>query len=142
MSTYLIVNEDQFLDVLDQIRTAIPKEVKQAERVLQERERTITQAEEEAGRILQAARDEADKLADEHEIVNIANQRAQTIVERAHRDADGLKVEADEYARGVLAAMDEQLAALQKQISSVASIVQNGLEKLSAVKEAEVAEQA
>ncbi len=141
MSTYLIVNEDQFLDVLDQIRTAIPKEVKQAERVLQERDRTIVQAEEEAGRIIQAAHEEATKLADEHEIVNIANQRAQTIVERAHRDAEGLKSEADEYARGVLAAMDKQLAALQGQISSVASIVQNGLEKLSAAREPGLTEQ-
>ena len=44
MSAYLIVNEDEFLSLIDQLRTAVPKEVKQAERILQERERTLSEA--------------------------------------------------------------------------------------------------
>lgn len=135
LSTYLIVNEDEFLDVIDQIRTAIPKEVKQAERLLIERERTIAEGQEEAGRIVQAAREEVSRLVEEHEIVNAANQRAQTIVERAHREAETLKGEADEYARGVLIALDKQLGGLQGQIDSLMTIVRNGLDKLSQTEE-------
>ena len=131
LSTYVIVNEDEFLDLIDQINTAIPKEVAQAVRLLQERDRTIAQGEDEAGRVVQAGREEAARLVEEHAIVAGANQRAQTIVERAQRDAEILRAEADEYARGVLLALHEQLGSLQGQLTSLSNIVHNGLERLS-----------
>jgi len=137
MSAYLIVNEDEFLELIDQLRTAIPKEVRQAERILQERDRAIALAESEAERILQQAREDAAKLAEEHEIISAANQRAQTIVERAHREAETLKAEADAYAGGVLRDLDSQLATLEGQIGRLTAIVRNGLEKLSNAPETE-----
>ncbi len=33
LSTYLVINEDDFLDVVDQMRTAIPQEIKEGEKV-------------------------------------------------------------------------------------------------------------
>jgi cell division septum initiation protein DivIVA len=135
LSTYLVINEDDFLDVIDQMRTAIPKEVKQAERIQQERDRVVAQAEEEAERIVQLAHEEAAKQVEEHEILSAANQRAQTIIERAQRDADVLRVEADDYAREVLVALDDQLGALDSQIALLLSTVRNGLETLKAAQE-------
>lgn len=131
MSTYLIVNEDEALNVLDQIRTAIPKEIKHAERIMVERESLIAQAEAEAERIVQQGHDDAAKMADNHEIILAANQRAQTIVERAHRDAETLKLDADEYARAVLVDLDNQLGTMETQIANLMGIVRNGLEKLT-----------
>lgn len=131
MSAYLIINEGEFLELIDQLRTAIPKEVRQAERILQERDRAIALAESEAERILQQAREDAAKLAEEHEIITAANQRAQTIVERAHREAETLKADADAYAGGVLRDLDGQLGTLEGQIGHLTAIVRNGLEQLS-----------
>jgi cell division septum initiation protein DivIVA len=137
MSAYLIVNEDEFLELIDQLRTAIPKEIRQADRILQERDRAIALAESEGEQIRQQAREDAAKLVEESEIISAANQRAQTIVERAHRDAETLKTEADAYAGGVLRDLDSQLGTLEGQIGRLTSIVRNGLETLSKPPETE-----
>jgi len=135
LSAYLVINEDDFLDVIDQMRTAIPQEIKQAEKTQQERERIIAQAEEEGERIVQLAQDDAGKLVQEHELVQAAAQREQTIIERAHREAAVLKDEADEYARQVLTSLDEQVGNLDEQIAILLSTVRNGLETLSQAQE-------
>jgi hypothetical protein len=136
LSAYLVINEDDFLDVIDQMRTAIPKEIKEAERVQRERERLVAQAEEEADRIVKLSQEEADKLVDEHEIVRGAAQREQTIIERAQREAEVLKAEADEYARGVLTSLNDQLDAVDGQIAGLLQTVRNGLETLTQTREA------
>jgi vacuolar-type H+-ATPase subunit H len=131
MSNYVVANEDDLLDVVDQMRTAIPKEIKHAERLLQERDRKLAQAEEEASRIVHLAQADAEKLAEDHEIVSAAHQRANTIIERSQREAQALKLEADEYVRSVLLDLNEQLDALDGQITGVLATVHNGLKTLT-----------
>jgi cell division septum initiation protein DivIVA len=131
LSAYLVINEDDFLDVIDQMRTAIPKEIREGERVQGEKERLIAHAEEEAERIVQLAKAQADELLKDHEVSVAAEQRASTIIERAKREAEVLKGEADEYALGVLVSLDEQLQGLEAQILTVARTVRNGLQTLS-----------
>ena len=90
-----------------------------------------TTAEEEGQRIVQLARDEAEKQAEEHDIIKSANQKAQTIMERAQREAEKLKAEADEYAREVLVSLNEQLGTVDSQIDHLLMTVRNGLDTLS-----------
>jgi len=143
LSAYLVINEDDFLDVIDQMRTTLPREIKEGEKVQRERERIIAQAEEEAERIVQLAQEEAGQLVEEHEVIRAADQRAKTITERAQREAEFLKVDADEYARGVLLSLGDQLDGLDEQIATLLNTVRNGLETLSggpAVDQAETGE--
>jgi vacuolar-type H+-ATPase subunit H len=130
LSAYLVINEDDFLDVIDQMRTSIPQEIKEGEKVQRERDRIVAQAEEEGERIVQLARADAAQLVEEHELIRAAEQRASTIVERAQREAKVLKDEADEYAREVLLSLDGQLDTLDEQIAILLSTVRNGLETL------------
>ena len=131
MSAYLIVNEDEFLELIDQLRTAIPREVRQAERILQERDRAIADGEGDAERIREQAREEAARMVEVSEIVTAANLRAQTIIDRARVETDALKREADAYASTVLQDLDGQLGALGEQLGRLMSTVHNGLQKLS-----------
>jgi hypothetical protein len=131
LSAYLVINEDDFLDVIDQMRTTLPREIKEGEKVQRERERIIAQAEEEAERVVQLAQEEAGRLVEEHAVIRAADQRANTIIERAQREAEILKVDADEYARGVLITLGEQLDGLDEQIAMLLNTVRNGLETLS-----------
>ncbi len=135
LSVYLVINEDDFLDVIDQMRTAIPREIKDGEKIQRERERIVAQAEEESERIVQLAKQEAAGLVQEHELIQLAEQRANTILERAGREASILKAEADEYARGVLLSLDDQLHRMEDQIAILLSTVRNGLETLTAGQE-------
>lgn len=141
LSAYLVINEDDFLDVIDQMRTTIPREIKEGEKIQRERERIIAQAEEEAARIVKLAQEDAAKMVEEHEIMHAADQRAATIIQRAQREAEVLKVEADEYARGVLFSLESQLDGVDDQISNLLITVRNGLETLSQGHEGEVEEE-
>ena len=128
LSAYRVVNEADFLDVIDQMRTAIPQEIKQGERIAQEKERIIAQSQEEADRIVRLAQEEAAKLMNDHEIIRSAEQRRATILERAQVEAEALKGGADAYAHEVLVALDGQLAELLK-------TVRNGLTSLDRAQE-------
>lgn len=136
LSAYLVVNEDDFLDIIDQMRTAIPQEIRSGEKIQRERDRIIAQAEEESERIVQLAHEERDKAVEDHEVIRAADQRANTIIERAQRDAAVLKAEADEYARGVLVALNDQLGGMDEQIAVLLNTVRNGLETLTGEQEA------
>jgi vacuolar-type H+-ATPase subunit H len=137
LSAYLVINEDDFLDVIDQMRTTIPQEIKDGEKIQRERERIVAQAEEEAERIVRLAQDDAAKLVEEHEIIHAADQRAQTILARAQKETEVLKGDADEYARSVLVSLDDQLGALDEQIAMLQNTVRNGLNTLMHAQEPE-----
>jgi cell division septum initiation protein DivIVA len=130
-SAYLVVNQDSLHGLIDQMRTAIPKQIRQAEKISQDRDRLLAQAEEEANRVLQRAHDDSIRLADEHELVRAAALRAQTVTERAHREADTLRSEADEYVRGVLIALAEHLGGMEAQVTKAQAKVQDYLQTVS-----------
>lgn len=125
MTTTLMVDEDQVFNIIDQLRVTIPDEVKRANRVEAEKERILAQAQEEAARIRQLAKQEAEELIRRDAIVASAHQRAENVLERAHREAEILRHDADVYVVDVLAKLEEDL------LRSL-SVVRNGLRKVQA----------
>jgi len=119
----LIVDAQRSWDLIDQMRISIPEEVKQAQRVNQERDRVIAQAKEEAGRIIELARRDAAKLVEEHTLAKQARELANTIEARARRDAENVQREADAYVLDVLTQLDADLA-------HTLTVVRNGIEKV------------
>ncbi len=125
MTATLLVDEEQVFNVIDQLRVAIPDEVRRANRVESEKDRIMAQAQEEAARIRQLAKQEAEELIRRDSIVVSAHQRAENILERARRDAETMRHEADVYVVDVLAKLEEDL------LRSL-SVVRNGLRKVQA----------
>lgn len=125
MTTTLMVDEEQVFNIIDQLRVAIPDEVRRANRVESEKERILAQAQEEAARIRQLAKQEAEELIRRDAIVASAHQRAENVLERAHREAEILRHDADVYVVDVLAKLEEDL------LRSL-SVVRNGLRKVQA----------
>ena len=82
-SNRVMVEEDQFLDLVEQLRIAIPNEVKQAQRVVKDRERIIAESQMEASRIVETARSWAEYLISEHGVLNEARQRSEELLEQA-----------------------------------------------------------
>jgi vacuolar-type H+-ATPase subunit H len=105
LSNKVMVDEQKIWDLIDQMRISIPEEVKKAKRTNQERDRIIAQAHEEAARLVDLKREEAAALVAEHELTKAADARAATIVERAQRDAESLRADADEYVLQVLSGL-------------------------------------
>ncbi|MBN1314676.1 MAG: hypothetical protein JXA42_04390 [Anaerolineales bacterium] len=123
-----LVDEDRALELIDQMRISIPEEVKQAKRVQQERDRVIAQAHEEATRLVDLAKQDAEELVDRDVITSTAERRAQTIIDRARKDADVVKIEADEYVIQVLSELE---ANLMRSLT----VVRNGLTKVEREKQ-------
>jgi cell division septum initiation protein DivIVA len=122
-SAYLLVNEDKIFSLVDQMRVAVPEEVKRANRVEAEKERILAQAKEEAERIRELAKHEAAELVKRDNIIASAQQRSDNIIERARRDAEALRQDADVYIIEVLTKLEDDL------LRSL-SVVRNGLHKV------------
>ena len=119
----VIVDEDKFLDIIDQMRISVPEEVKKAQQVFSQKDRVMAQAQEEANRTLQLARDKADNLVEKEALVSDAQRRAAQIVDQARMDAENIKNGADQYALDIL-------MALQKELTQISNQTQNGVQVL------------
>lgn len=117
------VDEDRMLDIIDQMRIAIPEEVKKAQQLLSQRDRVMAQAQEEANRTLQLARDKADSIISKDNIVLEAQRRAEQIVAQARADADATRRDADDY-------VIETLQRLQSELERYLTQVHNGIRTL------------
>lgn len=111
-SGYVLVSEERILDVIDRIRVAIPEELRQARRVLQEQER-----------ILAEARSRVEHALEERGLMAAVESERQRIMEQAEQEAASVRSGADEYARQVLEDLDQRL-------TKVLSSVRHGLETL------------
>ncbi len=120
----VIVDEDKMLELIDQMRIAIPEEVKKAQQVVAQRDRVMAQAQEEANRTLQIARDKADQLVQKDMIVQEAQRRAEQIVNQARGEAEATRVDADNYVIDTLMQLQDQIAKLSGQVSNGIRMVQ------------------
>ncbi len=112
----VIVDEDKFLDIIDQMRISIPEEIKKAQQIAAQRDRVMAQAQEEANRTLQLAREKAEQLISKDQIAQEAQRRASQIIDQARMDAENIKNGADQYALDALASLADQLERLLVQV--------------------------
>lgn len=114
----VVVDEDRMLELIDQMRIAIPEEVKKAQQVMAQRDRVMAQAQEEANRTLQLARDKAEQLVQKDMIVQEAQRRAEQILAQARSDAEATRADADHYVLETLMQLQEHLSKLSNQVNN------------------------
>ncbi len=112
----VIVDEDKFLDIIDQMRISIPEEVKKAQEVFTKKDRVMAQAQEEANRTLQLARDKATDLIEKESLVSDAKHRADQIIEQARIESDNIRAGADQYAKESLSNLEHAMEQLLTQV--------------------------
>ncbi|HXQ96738.1 MAG TPA: hypothetical protein VN800_07430 [Candidatus Acidoferrales bacterium] len=114
LTNNVVIDQASALDLIDQLRVAVPEEVRQAKRVNQESDRILEKAQEEADRIVARAQEQAAFLIEERELTRAADVRSEEIVADGHREADEIRRGADEYAANVLIRLEgECVKALQ-----------------------------
>lgn len=124
----VIVDEDKMLDLIDQMRVAIPEEVKKAQQVLAQRDRILAQAKEEADRTLAIAREKSEQMLEREAIVQAAQARANEILAQVQVERENWRREVDEYAL-------ETLRKLEMELERLLTQVRNGIHVLSTEKE-------
>jgi cell division septum initiation protein DivIVA len=101
-----VVDQNAALGLIDELRVAVPEEVRAAKRINAEGERIIEKAQDEAERIVAKAQEQAAFLIDERGLTQAAEVASQEIIGDAHRDADEIRRGADEYAVSVLVGLE------------------------------------
>jgi hypothetical protein len=123
MTSQVILEQAAVLDLIDQMRVAIPEEVKQARRIVQESDRVAQKAREEGEQIIGAAQEQAAILLQDQSILRDAEVRSDDIEKRAQAKADETMRGADQYAADVLIRLESDLV-------KTLSIVKKSLEVL------------
>ena len=114
LTSNVIIDQARALDLLDQLRVAVPEEVRAAKRINDETDRIVERAQEEAERILARAQEQAAFLIEERELTRAADLRSAEIISDGQREADEIRRGADEYAQSVLVQLEgECIRALQ-----------------------------
>src|SRR6059036_3653267 len=88
MTSQVILEQATVLDLIDQLRVAIPEEVRQARRINQESDRVLAKAREEAEQIIAAAQEQAALLLQDQSILREAEAKAQEMIDRAQGKSD------------------------------------------------------
>lgn len=123
-SKFTMIDEERALELIDQMRISIPEEIEKASRVLSQRDRILAQANEEAARLIQAAREQGVQLMDREATVQAAQSRAANIVEQAKQEAEEVVAGADSYVA-------ETLAKLEQQLGKALNVVRNGINEVN-----------
>ncbi|HEX9988770.1 MAG TPA: hypothetical protein VGE45_09880 [Chloroflexia bacterium] len=105
----LMLDEQELADLIDQMRTVLPEEVRAARKILRERDSIISEAQQQADDTLKTAHEQAEMLLDEQGLMAEAQARANQFMEEVERAAQERIQGADEYARQVLTQLREQL---------------------------------
>jgi hypothetical protein len=106
LTTNVVLDQNAALGLIDELRVAVPEEVRAAKRINSEGERIIEKAQDEAERIVAKAQEQAAFLIDERGLTQAAEALSRQIIADAHADADEVRRGADEYAVGVLVGLE------------------------------------
>ncbi|HYO61628.1 MAG TPA: ATPase, partial [Actinomycetota bacterium] len=83
LSSSVVINRDEFLEMLAQMKEEVPDEVRQARWMTRDRDELLSRARKEAERIVAEAREQRDRLLSRTEIVHAAEREAERIVDEA-----------------------------------------------------------
>jgi cell division septum initiation protein DivIVA len=116
LSASAVIPREEALNLVRQIREALPAEHQQAREVMDERERILTEAHEKSGFIVEQAREERKRLLMRSEVVQAAEAEAHRVLTEAQASAEKLAHEADDYADAKLASVEIVLNKLLRTI--------------------------
>jgi vacuolar-type H+-ATPase subunit H len=111
----LVVNEEECLRLIDQMRISVPSAIKESERMIAERDRIMAEARTRAEGILDQAEEEAMHMVSQHFVVQEARREAEHIVNLGEQEAMRLIQEAEDYALNVLRELVEKLGSSLRQ---------------------------
>ncbi len=105
----VVIDVEEALACIDDLRLSLPDEVKQARWTLQEQQRLLAEAQAEAARIVNRASERAMTMVSQQELLKRAEKQAETILKDAAAKADETRRAADRYAWDVMQNLESQL---------------------------------
>jgi hypothetical protein len=132
LTSSVVIDQAAALELIDELRHAIPEEVQSARRVNAEGERILERANQEAELIDARAREHAAQLIDEQGLTEAAEGESRRIIAEAEADAEITRRGADDYAADVL-------LRLEGEVTRVLGQIERGIDALGVRDDAPVA---
>jgi hypothetical protein len=123
LSTSAVINRDEVLELLAQLKQQVPDEIRQARWMARDRDELLGRARSEAERIVAEAREQRDRLLTRTEIVHAAEREAERIIDGSKERAAKLRGEAEDY-------IDQKLAGFEILLNKTLATVARGREQL------------
>lgn len=123
LSASCIVNRQQVLDLIEEIRLLLPEAVHRADELLADREAVVQDGRREADRILERARADADRMVSQHEVYLAAVSEAQALREDVAEETARKRRETDDY-------IDAKLATFEITLQKTLQTVERGRDRL------------
>ncbi len=111
-----ILERDKVLDMLDEIISQLPAEIKQSRTIVESRNELISQARREAEAILRKANEQASELVEKEEIYREAKKRSEELVAQTQERIDQIRKAGNEYMEDSLRRTEETIAQALKEV--------------------------
>jgi len=105
----VVVDQEEALGLIDDLRLSLPDEIKQARWTLQEQQRLLSEAQSEATRIINQASERAQTMIGQQELARRAEKQAEAMLRETSARADEIRRAADRYAGEVMQQLESQL---------------------------------
>lgn len=112
----VLVDREDVLDYLQEMRMVYPTEMKEAKWIKEERERILADAETKAAEMQKNAEEKLVQLIDEHEITQQAYEKATDMVNNAKKTSMEIKEDCDKYANDILGDIERRLEMLLNKV--------------------------
>ena len=130
-SEKVIVDRNEMLDLIKEIRLKLPDELKQAKWIKEERERIMSEAHKDADDIVKEAEKRIISMIDEHEITKKAYEKKDEIVAEANEKYRIMDRETKAYADWILEGVQERVKTLQNTLAQIEGSLNEVVESLN-----------
>lgn len=117
------IDREAVYEILDQMRSTLPEEIKQARWIVKERQEMLAEAKREADRIVDEAKEKAERQASQQEVVKLAEKQSAELLDEARQREREVRLGAEDYA-------DEVLGTLEVNLEKFTAAVRRGRERL------------
>lgn len=126
MTTRVVIEENDYLRLIDQMRISVPQEIKNARQIEAERDQLLATAQTQAESMLEAGRQQRDSLVAEHVVLKEAEARADEVLADAYTEAAQIRGDADAYALEVLQRIGAQLESFGRTVKNGIRLLETG----------------
>jgi argininosuccinate lyase len=121
LSSSVMLDRNQLLDMLYRLRDELPDELRAARWMVREREVFVARTNEKARELLERARQRSEQLVSESYIVKEAVEEANSLVRRAEAEGTRIRLEAEDDAERAYESAEGVLVDLLAQVRSARS---------------------
>jgi cell division septum initiation protein DivIVA len=95
----IAVDRKRLLDLIDQMRVAVPAELREAQEVLAQKDELLLKAREESQLLVAQAQQEVEARLSDNDLVKAAEEKAQELLHQAEEQAEAMLRDAEERMR-------------------------------------------